>query len=265
MIYTIIVIYNSEVLLKNKIPNLIICDNSTNIEIKGKNIQFCIKNNINYIDMQENAGITKAYNKAISKIQISSDNWLIILDQDTLLPKDFIQKFEKAIKENPTKKIFIPIIKDNVGIMSPTKIKGMGFTHSNAEDFNSHLKTYSFINSGMCINTTVFSSVIYDEKLFLDMVDHDFVKTVKEKFGSDIFHVIDDISIFQNFSGVTKNSLSSDLTRFKILIKDQTYFYHKHYGKKGLCYSNKKLLLRAVKLCIQHKTFKFLNLLRGNI
>lgn len=261
----ILVLYNQKISYAHSFKKAVfyICDNSTNSEIKAYNKKYCDDYNMTYVDMQGNVGLPKAYNAAISKIEKNMENWIIILDQDTELSPNFLEKYELAIRNNAEKKIFLPIIRDTEGIMSPTKKKGLGFSHSKLVEFNKNVDNYSFINSGMCINSTIFESVHYDENLFLDLVDHDFVETVRQVYGNGIFYIIQNLEIFQNFSGVTKNSLQSDLTRFEILIKDQTYFYKKNYD--NIVYSKWKLFLRALKLAIQHKNMAFFKLLGGMI
>lgn len=262
MFTIVLVVYNSFVHFQIKRMNgtrILVVDNSIHEKYREYNINYCSLNKYMYVNMQGNVGLPKAYNAAISKIEKNMENWIIILDQDTELPPNFLEKYELAIRNNAEKKIFLPIIKDAEGIMSPTKKKGLGFSHSKLVDFNKNVDNYSFINSGMCINSTIFESVHYDENLFLDLVDHDFVETVRQVYGNGLFYIIQNLEIFQNFSGVTKNSLQSDLTRFEILIKDQTYFYKKNYD--NILYSKWKLFLRALKLAIQHKNMAFFKLL----
>lgn len=272
--YIITVIYNQlisnctvvqfEKAFLNKGSNSIIfVDNSTDDKILQENSFFCFQNSFTYIDMQGNQGLPKAYNKAISGIPKDMGTWIIICDQDTELTSDFLKYYEQVIKSNPEKRIFCPIVKDSVGIMSPSRIKGKKYIHSKNTDFNKHIENYSFINSCMCINSTIFDSVFYDENLFLDCVDHDFTKTVRKAFATELFYVMQDLVIYQNFSGVTKNSLKSDFIRFQIYANDLRYFVSKWYG--STIWSNKILFLRAIKLAIQHKKLSFIRLVTSRL
>lgn len=238
--------------------NLIFADNSTKEEMTEKNKNFCLQSNFSYVNMHGNYGLSKAYNKALSDIIKEKKTWVIICDQDTEITKDFLKYYKNSIESNPDKLIFCPIINDAVGIMSPSEIKGKKYKHSKKTNFNRNIEKYSFINSCMCINSTVFDSIKYDENLFLDCVDHDFVKTVRRTFPDNVFYVIPELEIFQNFSGVTKNSLDSDLNRFRIYLKDSRYFYKKWY--KSVRSANIYLLFRALKLSLQHENFVFLKL-----
>lgn len=262
--YVVIILYNQFV--KNcKIDwdafegvAVFIADNSTQKNILRNNNDFCSAYQIRYIEMNGNKGIPKAYNRVISEIPHESDSWIIVCDQDTEIPHDFLQKYKTAIAVNPNKKIFCPVIKDAVGIMSPSKIKGKKFVHSELCDFNNYLEDYSFINSCMCINAAVFKDMKYDENIFLDFADHDFVRAVRERYTHNIFHVVDSVQVYQNFSGVTKNPLQSDLTRFKIYLSDAYYYYEKWYGTKKTAFFI--LLVRAMKLSFFHKNAEFLKI-----
>jgi len=238
--------------------NLIFADNSTKEEITEKNKNFCLQSNFSYVNMHGNYGLSKAYNKALSDIIKEKKTWVIICDQDTEITKDFLKYYKNSIESNPDKLIFCPIVNDSFGIMSPSILKGKKYIHSKITDFNRTIEEYSFINSGMCINSTVFESVKYDEKLFLDCVDHDFVKAVRKAFSKNVFYVISELELFQNFSGVTKNPCESDVKRFQIYLKDARYFYKKWY--KSVRSANIYLLFRALKLSLQHKNFVFLKL-----
>ncbi len=262
--YIIAVIYNQFVknccFIKNISQNsqlkIIVVDNSVKKEFIEENSYFCMNNNITYICMHDNAGLSKAYNKAIESIPKNDKTYIILLDQDTEIPTNFIDLYVKAIIENPEKKIFCPIITDSKGIMSPSKICGYRYKHSIQTDYNNKIDDYSFINSCMCINSKIFDNIKYDEGLFLDCIDHDFIKTIRTFISKDIFFIIDDLIIFQNFSGVTNNPINNDLIRFRIYLKDMEVFFSKWYRNKG--YAKSSLFLRALKLSLIHKNIIFL-------
>ena len=141
--------------------------------------------------------------------------------------------------------------------MSPAKKAGAWYVHSKYRDFNKNINRYSFINSCMCINAALFKEVIYDENLFLDCVDYDFINMIRQVISKDIFYIMKNIEIYQNFSGVTSNTFESDLARFKIYVKDFRY-YSKKWNKKNV---SSILFKRALKLVLIHKNFIFFKIL----
>lgn len=264
MIYILTVLYNTNVnnsnvsVQQNFSNNLkfVFVDNSTNIQIKNMNLDFAEehKSYFIYVDMKGNKGLSKAYNKAIEIINPAVDDYLIILDQDTVFDTNIFNKYVAFIENNPNLDIICPVVKDSVGIMSPSLSRGVYNYHiqSIREVKDELINEYSFINSGMCIKGSVFSKIKYDETLFLDFVDHDFVSQIKNnklKIG-----ICYDVVLEQNFSGVTKNTFEQDINRFKIFIKDAKVYYNKYFPKL-----NYKLILfkRTLKLTFIHRKLSF--------
>ena len=257
-LYKIIVVYNNCIknISKQNFDHIIFVDNSTDISIKESNISYAHKNssNFTYIDMQGNKGLPNAYNKAIETVKPENDDYVIILDQDTVFESDIFNKYVSYIEFNPTVDVICPIVTDSVGIMSPNLICGVNNKHLlNIDDIkNNNISNYSFINSGMCIKGSVFSKLKYDETLFLDFVDHDFVIQIKDY--NFTIGICFDVVLNQNFSGVTKNSFEQDFSRFKIFIKDAKRYYNKYFPKQ-----NYKLILfkRTLKLTFIHRKLSF--------
>lgn len=266
MFFVITVIYNQLIQQSNllrKIPQsakLLFADNSTKEEICLKNKNFCNENGFHYIGMHGNKGLPKAYNATINILKPSANDFVVVLDQDTEIPSDFIEKYENFISKNQNADIICPIVLDSVGVMSPSLSSGLKFKHiKSIEDVNQkNIENYSFINSGMCIKGSVFGKVKYDENLFLDFVDHDFILSAKKKNLK--IAICFDVIFKQNFSGVTRNPYNQDYSRFQIYMNDAKVFYRKWFNK------NYKLILlpRAIKLCIFHKKISFLKLLIKN-
>ena len=84
----------------------------------------------------------------------------------------------------------------------------------------------SAINSGMAVRLRVYESYRYDESLFLDYVDHDFMAMCREK-GLRI-HVLEQTRLYQNFSGDSHPGYQQAMTRYSIFEKDFRTFGKKH-------------------------------------
>lgn len=256
----IIVLYNQKISVeKFSILNgrIVFCDNSTDAEIKNFNVSYAenLKNGrFFYLDMHGNKGLSKAYNSAVAKLSLNENAFVVIFDQDTVIPQDMQLQYENFISENKDVDIICPVVLDSVGVMSPSVIKGTKFSHipSISEINEKNISVYSFINSGMCIKRSVFDRIKYEENLFLDFVDHDFILSAKKSRLK--IKICKEVVLNQNFSGVTKNTYNQDFSRFCIYMKDAKIFYKKWFGK------NYKLILlpRAVKLCLIHKNLSFL-------
>ena len=265
MIWALIIIYNKYIeksktfqslINNNKNENInfkiIIFDNSNN-EYANNNQEYCNNNNIYYYYLNKNVGISKAYNYIIKKLKVKNrkDDYIILLDDDTELPKDYFDELYTTAKTKEYD-IILPIVKTNTIIMSPSNtkydIKYVPINNVNEIKMNK----IDAINTGMVVKLSVYDLISYDETLFLDDVDHMFMYNVRK---NNFKIVIMKSVINQSFSRNTKNNILSEKKRFKIWIKD-----HKRY-----CFKRKKrvfYLLSTVKHrireFIKYKDFFFL-------
>ncbi len=247
--YSLIVVYNKELdksptyKLCREYNNLItiVCDNSTT---PNNNQNIAKKDGVIYISMNGNKGLSCAYNAGINEIQ-SKNGYIMIMDDDTEIPRTYIEWFLSA--ELHDTDIYLPIVKDEKGVMSPSKnVKGVVYR---SQDTNISYSEITGINSGMIINLSCFKDFSYDEKLFLDYVDHYFLIEMKKR--NKKIEVLP-FEIYQNFSANT-NSKKSAIVRWNIFKRDSKYFYRNH--KKNYFFI---LLKRRIRLMLQYKDLTFL-------
>lgn len=254
-IYCLIVLYNKSIndsitfksLKDIDNLNIIICDNSTK---NFDNAKYVKDYNCIYFNMNGNKGLSKAYNIAIDFLKEKS-GILCLFDDDTDIPKDYFDVLLNKLKSSDAD-IFLPIVYDSVGILSPCKMNDLKVERINKiEELNS--RNITGINSGMAIDLNVFKEYRYNEKFFLDYIDHDFLRSMKQKNKKiDILET----KINQNFSGSTNPSVESSLHRFKIYKKDFKYFYNSNLRSK--VFADLSILKRMIYLTMKFKTLKFL-------
>ena len=177
--YCVLVIYNKNIkdsisykmLQKQQIP-VIVCDNSTTFE---KNEQIVKDNQNVYISMNGNQGLSKAYNRALDWMfhqEISTDDYLVLFDDDTEIPDELNTKMENVISQNHPD-ILLPVVKDDAGILSPCRIQNGKVSRLSDIDDCSY-EEITAINTGMTIRLSLFKDYRYDEHFFLDYIDHHF-------------------------------------------------------------------------------------------
>ena len=197
----------------------IICvDNS--VKDYGNQELMTYKNHF-YIDMGGNKGLSKAYNAAIehlSERQYGEENLIVLLDDDTHIGNDYFVSMEKAFQLDGD--IFLPVVCDQVGILSPSLMRKFRCRRCKSlEQINE--KNICGINSGMAIKESILINYRYDERIFLDYVDHSFIRDMKQLKKKII---IVDTKLYQNFSSVT-DSYEQTLKRFQIFKDDIKIFY----------------------------------------
>lgn len=229
MITSIIVIYNKSlkdsptcIFAKENNLQTIICDNS---DKENENEKTSVENGFTYISMNGNKGLSKAYNKAL-EIK-TEEEYYLILDDDTILPKNFISEISAHIKENSDADILLPKVFAGKTQISPAVLgKFRVRTIKNGEK----VVDFTAINSGMVVKKSFFDDFRYDENLFLDYIDHDLMcyanKTNKK------IHIMEDVRLHQNFFSFSPKSKEAAKRRYNIFKSDFSYFVKKHKRNK---------------------------------
>ncbi len=238
-LFGIIVVYNKNVnnsltyqcLKKQENLQIIVCDNSTR---DYDNKEFVKNDGFCYIDMHGNAGLSKAYNKALDYIQYNNPHmkgFVMLFDDDTFIPDIYFSKLRSEIQTKRSD-IFLPIVKDEVGILSPSVMKKY-YCHRAPENvWLVKQDELCGINSGMAIRLKIFKKYRYNEKIFLDYVDHNFLRDMRKRHCRVS---IMNVEIQQTFSSNIKDK-EKELVRFKIFKKDINEFYREGFWNRFFFY-----------------------------
>lgn len=172
----VLITYNPEIsLLKRnlnqlckQIDTIIIYDNNSKnqVEIQKVTQQY---SNIRYYQNKENLGLPRNYNKALQICRQEGIEWLLTMDQDTVIT-DNMMKLYWPIMDNP-----------DVAIISPVHID------YSIEDIkkNKHTDVEEYEEIDRCISSAALNRVNslieiggFDEKMFIDYVDFDICQNV---------------------------------------------------------------------------------------
>lgn len=254
-LYGTIVVYNKNVndsatyqcLKKQDDLNIIVCDNSTKDYNNKNNVE---ADGYQYIDMNGNAGLSKAYNRALDYIQHNNPSMqgvIMLFDDDTFIPDDYFYKMVQAIKKGRAD-IYLPIVKDEIGILSPSIMKKY-YCHRAIGGNVWKIKKSDIcgINSGMAISLAVFKRYRYNEELFLDYVDHNFIRDMRtEQRKIEIVKTY----IQQTFSSNIHDE-KKELARLNIFKKDIDVFYRRGIGNR--IFYHYTMIRRKMKLVLKYK------------
>lgn len=200
----------------------------------------------------ENPGISVAYNHIAEFAKENRYDWVVFLDQDSVLESSAYRLYQQFAAEN-AEEVAAPKVLYDEKIISPSK-----YHHFRTSLFASLPKTLdlngdiTFINSGLIIKTDLFFKAgKYDENLRLDFCDHEFAGRLSKVTSK--LRVLD-FSIFQNFSTET-NSLEKSIFRYRLFKKDLlAYSKIHHHNSKIFLFVDWPHLLR---LSWQYRTLKF--------
>lgn len=260
----VVVIYNCEcevsksilsiLSLDKKCVELVVCDNSTKAEITKKNLQYCKIHKVHYINMLGNAGLSRAYNRAI--MQMSHDDWVVLFDQDTAVNSTYFDELEKSILVYPKTYIHVPVVKSKEVQISPCVMKGHVIKRMTVTNYglNSNITA---INTGMAIMTSVFDKTgNYNEMIFMDYLDHYFIRNFKKHYNNI---AVFDCILEQEFSDHDHTNIKTDVARF-VIYKEDFYIFCKD-TIPGKVYYTCKMIYRALKLAVYHKSIVFIKIL----
>lgn len=264
--YAVVVLYNTNVnesitcqkilKIKNHNIKIIIADNSTQ---KNNNDFLSKKMGFKYLSMNGNKGLSKAYNKVLDYLK-NKDGIVIWFDDDTNVTQEYFNKLSNAVSKYSYIDIFAPIImgQDNK-LWSPNHARF--FKNKQLRNIKENISDREFnaINSCTAVRLNILQTYRYDERLFLDQVDHSFYRDQRNKNRK--FMKLDCV-IHHNFS--TKGRMDSYdalKNRYAIMIpdfltycsndkKNQQLGYIKVIGwgvREGIKYKHPDFLLWCIK------------------
>lgn len=200
----------------NGLNKLYLVDNSEkeNKKLKDKFIKFSSK--IEYIKMNGNEGIAKALNIVKNKAIEENYNWLLTMDQDSSFKNNDFINFVEKIKKFLSNKIaiFYPCYDLNNTIKLRKKICNIDI----------------ILTSGNILNLNLAKEIgDFDEKLFIDEVDHDYCYRIFQKNYQ--IKEIQDVFLKHKVGEMKKNIFCSITNHNKI---------RKYYIARNRCYMIKK-------------------------
>lgn len=238
-----IVLYNPDVKrfiecideIVKQVDKVYVFDNSeesTNIALSDKVV---------YLSIRKNMGIAYALNRIMEAAQNDGFDWVITMDQDSIIPTGLVDAYKKAIGGTKEIGIVCPQVID-------TRRAYMEVKTTPKEEYVDFC-----ITSASCTSVEVWEKVgKFDEWLFIDLVDNDFCKRLLVS-GYKILR-LNDLILNQEFGKITPKSVRSQKLWIKIskLLHNQNFAkfsYRKfvspmrvYYTCRNIIYLNKKLV-----------------------
>lgn len=280
----IVILYNPNIRLLqhlhesiiNQCDGLIFVDNSQNLYVRKHNADWI--NNLrqtscHYISMNDNLGIATAQNKGIEIAKSLNADFVLLLDQDSLLPKNMVSNLLSAYQNlmNQNKKIALIapcFVDEKTGKLAKISKRSNFLPNKVLPNQEPYIEVDYAIASGSLIALNVLDKVgKMQEDLFIDWVDIEWCYRARKcQFLSYVIpsvimeHSIGDemaqgVSLHSDFRNyfIVRNSLYLALygdlpMNFRIiqLFKTPAYVLFYSYHAKRRFYSL-KLLLIAIK------------------
>jgi rhamnosyltransferase len=220
--------YNHILTYINSIDMLYIIDNSPSPSLLLQKLK--IHKNTTILSTNENLGIAKAYNIALAEASSESYQWLMTMDQDSFFRDSDIDIFIEYFLKTDTKALAIYSPLHNKKFIS----KGID------------LEPETVMSSGNIVSISKALSIEgFDERLFIDEVDHDFCMRLK----LHNYKIIQNqrIAISHHLGTTIQNSPHKkySATRLYYMARNYLYIYHKHKTNYPSFFKNRsKYLLK---------------------
>lgn len=192
--------------LKDKVEEIVVVDNGSNettIEML-KTLQ-----GLNVIYLKENMGIAYALNRGIEYGISKGYKWILTLDHDSIVTQNMISKMLQCYND------LDETLKSKTAMLVPVHIEEKESTNEQQYEMNiekGYNEVLTEITSGALTKTDVYKSMgLYDEKLFIDLVDHDYCLRLN-KNGLKVIQVKDAILVHNLGESTKKNFLGLKFT-----------------------------------------------------
>lgn len=211
-----------------QVNDIVIVDNGSN-NINSIKKSIAVYTNVFLIELQHNFGIAKAQNEGIEKLKNKNIEWVLTLDQDTILPTNYIERIVK----------FIPRFKRKVGIITGAYIDrnwDKERLDKIRKDRNQEIDEFTQeISSGNLVSVKAWDVVGgFDEYLFIDYVDFDFDYRLKVA-GYGLYRV-NKVEFEHEIGSPIKYNL---LTKILLLEKEELF----DHSYKRLYYLNRNRII----------------------
>ena len=220
--------YNNILTYIHSIDMLYIIDNSPKPSILLQKLK--THTNTTILSTHQNLGIAKAYNIALAEASSEGYQWLFTMDQDSFFRDNDINKFIEYFLKTDTQALAIY-----------TPLHNKKFISQSID-----LEPGAVMSSGNIVSISKALSIEgFDEKLFIDEVDHDFCMRLKLHNYKIIQN--QQIAISHHLGTMIPNSPHKkySATRLYYMMRNYLYLYHKHKTNYPSFFKNRsKYLLK---------------------
>ena len=186
---------------------------------------------VQYEAAGQNTGISAAYNHALAIARRERDSWLLILDQDTTLPSDYLARMCKiAFEIEPDEKIaaIVPRMLDAGRAVSPVFIRFWGASYLSRDFVGTGRREMQAINSASLFRVSALQQIGgFSPYFWLDYLDA-YVFRHFRLHGLKVY-VAGDIQVKHELSLLHGGELKAD--RYRNILRAESAFWDMYGGR----------------------------------
>ncbi len=200
-----------------------------------------------------NSGIAAAYNRALDIAQYHGCPWLLLLDQDTVLPENFLESLLEELKLYDQKSdvvAVVPIVRSGGVVVSPKRVWFFGLKALPKTPRGIQNAEIASINSGTAIRCDFVRSIGgFSRAYWLDYLDHWLFRQI---YAAGKKVAVSDC-ILEHSLSVQDYRRNIDLARYRSILAGESAFMTAHKPKLQIPVYLLRLLARSAKLAIRRQ------------
>ena len=214
------------------------------------------------VNSQENVKLTGAYNFALERAVLNGKNWILLLDQDTIIPDNYFEELQKLFIGNyPTDLVaIVPVLESEGRILSPKKITSNMRLESDLNETGYTTKRINAVNSMSLLSVSFIESIGGFSKAYsFDFLDQWYYNQIYEHHK--LVYILPLATKHDSsFVNLEKNG---SLNRYKEFLAVENKFIHNDLGWTKYIFYKIKLVLRSLKqfLTFRNKKYALVTLL----
>lgn len=212
--------------LKDKVNEIVVVDNGSNNETLK--ILDSIKDKIVLFKLNENKGIAYALNRGIEYGIDKGYQWTLTLDHDSIVEESMISNMLETYEGIDYE------TKEKIVMITPVHIEEKNYSNEYVNKDKSWEYVLTEITSGSLTKTSYYKENLYDEDLFIDLVDHDFCLNINRQGykiiqvkSAVLIHNLGD-SIKKKMLGVTVTPTNHSSVRRYYMSRNRFYIWNKY-------------------------------------
>jgi GT2 family glycosyltransferase len=201
----------------------------------------------------DNGGIAAAYNWALDLAASRRSRWLLLLDQDSVLPSTFLHATmlqAKKYEEDPEVVAIVPVVRSGGRNVSPKRVGFFGLRPLPESTSGSQQAEIMAINSGAAVRCDFLRSIGgFNGAYWLDYLDHWLFRQIYaagKKVAVSECVLEHQLSVQQYRSSITA-------TRYENILNSEAAFVTTYKPKLQLPFYLARLLFRSVRMTARRR------------
>jgi hypothetical protein len=169
---------------------------------------------LSYQHHPENPGVSSAYLEAGRLAAEKNCVWMLLLDQDSVFPPNWFERYAAAVSESPAGVLFAPIIRSGHLLLSPSRYRwGRTWPAPTPPKSPFELRQHAPINAGTLLQTNAYLRAGgHIPEVALDFSDFAFLHRFQKQHPNG--HLVD-LTLQHSLSGTGRPLVEHSLRRFE--------------------------------------------------